>query len=380
MPSVRTYPTKGLIALAASALVLTTVLALWRTNRQPSLSPLAHPIAPQPLPAATPVRVDTVDRLRAACSALRQQADPTAARRSLAGLRKDLSAMPPSAAVAEIRKFLNAKTDASTRLGFKLASNGILDEAPTLRTFLLDELARIDPASAAAYSKTILAGMDSPDEWAVALRNLALGDGSADGRALLEEKATAMLQYAPWQQNPSIGYLEAFDVAVYLGGTDLLPTLTALVQSDDNPAIAHAAFLALDRLVINDPAEVLAALVADADLMDGRESTRADYFARADVRDPRQRQLLESYLLDPAIGTAELNTFAGIYPNANFMLSPNLLTQNITTDHDALASRDAQSLVTAQQWLADPRFAPVAPQLQIVIQRLEGFAAQARGQ
>jgi len=63
------------------------------------------------------------------------------------------------------------------------------------------------------------------------------------------------------------------------------------------------------------------------------------------------------------------------------MISPNLLTQTATPNHDALMSLDAQSLAVAQEWLADPRFAQVAPELQTVIQRLEGFAAQAkRGQ
>jgi hypothetical protein len=113
-------------------------------------------------------------------------------------------------------------------------------------------------------------------------------------------------------------------------------------------------------------------------MMEGRESTRADYFARANVSDPQQRQILESYLLDPAISTAELQTFAGIYPNANFMVSPNLLTQASTPGHDALMNLDAQALAVAQEWLADPRFAQVAPELQTITQRLEGFAAQAK--
>ena len=286
--------------------------------------------------------------------------------------------MPKSAGVTAIRQFLDSKSDAATHLGFKLASNGQLDEAPTLRTFLLDELERIDPAAAADEARVILAGMDSADEWAVALRSLALGDTSDAGRQLLEQKTSEMLQYAPWQENPSAGYLEAFDVAVYLGGTDFLATLSSLVRQQDNPAMAHAAYLALDRLVINNPAAVLGSLEADPDLMQGRESTRADYFARADVSDPQQRQILESYLLNPAISAGEINTFAGIYPNGNFMLSANLVTQNSILDHDALVNRDEQSLAAVQAWLADPRFANVAPALQRVAQRLQGFVAQAQ--
>jgi len=363
-------------------------LALWLPRRQAEPAVQLRAAVATSLPKATSApnvanatarpAEDGDHRLQEACDALRKESNARIIRQELAELRRELSAMQTKAAVAAIRGFLDSKADAPTHLAFKLASSGLLDEAPTLRTFLLDELARIDPAAAADYSKVLLSSMDSPDEWAVALRNLASGDTSAEGRALLEQKTAQMLQYAPWQQNPSTGYLEAFDVAVYLGGMDFLPTLSGLVRQQDNPAVAHASFLALDRLVINNTASVLAALEAAPDLMQGRESTRADYFARADVRDPQQQQVLESYLLNPAISAAELNTFAGVYPNANFMISPNLLTQNTTPGYEALTRRDAQSLAVAQEWLADPRFANVAPELRRVTQRLEGFVAQAQ--
>jgi hypothetical protein len=111
--------------------------------------------------------------------------------------------------------------------------------------------------------------------------------------------------------------------------------------------------------------------------MQGREQTRANYFARADVRDPQQRQVLESYLLDPRTSAQELQQFAGLFPNANFMVSQNLLTPTPTPDHAALTSRDAASLQLVQAWLVDPRFAKLQPQLQRAKQRLEEFARQA---
>ena len=145
----------------------------------------------------------------------------------------------------------------------------------------------------------------------------------------------------------------------------------------DNPAVAHAAYLALDRLAISEPAALLGALEADPNLMQGREQTRADYFARADVRDPQQRQALENYLLDPQRSGAELAQFAGIFPNANYMISQNLLTPTPTPDHAALTSRDAASLQAVQQWLADPRFTNLQQPLLKVQQRLANFARQA---
>lgn len=312
-----------------------------------------------------------------ACRTLRGTADAASARQTLAALRRMFAAMPTTAAVAAIREFLDSKADASTHLGFRVAGNGMLDEAPTLRTFLLDELARLDPAAAADYARVVLASMDSPDEWAVSLRNLARGDTSDAAHALLAEKTGDMLRYPAWQQDPSTGFLEAFDVAVYLGGTDLMPTLSDMVRSQDNPAIAHAAFLALDRLVLNSPSATLAALQTDPSMMQGREATRADYFARADVRDPQQRQVLETYLLNPQLSAAELDTFAGIFPNANFMISNNLLTQSATPDHASLAGRDAESLRVVQAWLADPRFSNVQPALSKIAMRLQEFASQA---
>jgi hypothetical protein len=295
---------------------------------------------------------------------------------ALARLRQILATGSTNENSAAIRRLLDSKMDAATGLGFKIGKGGALTEAPTLRVFLLDQLARLDPAAAADYAKVILASKDSPDEWAVALRNLAWGDTSDQGRALLEQKTSEMLQYGPWQQNPSVGFLEAFDVAVYLGGTDLLAPLTDLVRAQDNPAVAHAAFLALDRLAINQPVEVLAALEAHPDWIQGREETRADYFARADVGDAAQRGIVETYLLDPARTPAELQAFAGVFPNANFMLSQSLLTQNATLDGATLRQRDQVSLQAVNEWLADPRFAKIRQPLEKLQARLQEFVNQ----
>jgi hypothetical protein len=374
-----------LILVAASFLVAGLALLFLRHEAAPSLPPQAH-VSPassvaSSQQAAAPLSTSSSglngSRFRGIKDFLRSASDAAIARQDLAGLRAELASMPKEAAVSAIRQYLDSKADATTHLGFKVGGGGWLDEAPTLRTFLLDELARLDPAAAADYARVILGGMDSPDEWAVALRDLAAGDSSADGRALLEQKTAQMLQYAPWQQNPSAGYLEAFDVAVYLGGTNLLPALSGLVRQQDNPALAHASYLAMDRLVINNPATELAALEAAPELMQGREATRADFFARADVGDPQQRQVLESYLLNPAIAQSELQTFAGVYPNANYMISLNLLTPTPTPGREALVSRDAQSLAVAQQWLADPRFAGLGPVLQRIVSRLQMFVQQA---
>jgi hypothetical protein len=356
---------------------------LWHRETQRGVTPASKETAAKanasastalPTPAAAE---SSKTRLQEFTAKLSAAPEAKAAQPQLTELRATLLALPTNEAVAEIRRFLDSKADAPTHLGFKIGRTGLLDEAPTLRTFLLDEMARLDPSAAGEYAKVILDSKDSPDEWAVALRNLARGDPSAEGRALLEEKAGELLRHEPWQREPSVGYLEAFDTAVFVGGTNLMTALADLVRRKDNQAVAHASFLTLDRLVINDSVATLTALQAAPDWMEGREETRANYFARGDVRDPEQRQILENYLADPQLSPAELDAFAGKFPNANFMISANLLTQNQTLDRAALVGRDVESLRVVQQWLADPRFAKQRPALERISRRLEEFVRQA---
>lgn len=369
--------------LSVAAVIVAVVLAAWFWQRgtQPGALPVSSEttatngltIAVQAKPMPAEISKTKLQEFTA-----RVNASPEAktVRPHLMELRATLTGMSTNEAVAEIRRFLDSRADAPTRLGFKIVGGG-LEEAPTLRVFLLDELARLDPVAAAEYAKVILGSKDSPDEWAVALRNLAQGDTSAEGRALLEQKSGEMLRHEPWQSAPSVGFLEAFDVAVFVGGTNLMPTLSDLIRRKDNQAVAHASFIALDRLVINDPVPALTALQSTSDWMEGREQTRANFFARGDVRDPRQREILETYLANPKLKAVELEAFAGTFPNANYMISANLLTQNHTPDGVALTARDAESLRVVQQWMADPRFAKQRPALEKISRRLEEFVRQA---
>ena len=266
--------TDGNNALVSIALL--TGLALWvwqRGSRQVTVwAPLAikagRTSTTAPLAQQGPGGLE--EGLKATATGLVAAQGRGKAREQLARLRQALAAASTNEASAVIRRFLDSKADALTGQGFKLGGKGQLTEAPTLRTFLLDYLGQIDPAAAAEYARMILASSDSPDEWAVALKNLALGDTTSAGRALLEQKAGELLRNEAWQQEPSTGYLEAFDMAVFLGGTNLVPALAGLVCKQDNPAVAHAAYLALDRLVIADPAALLSALEAAPELMQGR--------------------------------------------------------------------------------------------------------------
>jgi hypothetical protein len=290
-----------------------------------------------------------------------------------------LQACGPGEAVAAIKRFLEGGRDVPTKLSFRIESGGYLSEAPTFRTWLLDQLGRIDPQAAAEMAQTILASPNSADEWAVAMRDFARNRTSVQDTAYLKGKLLQLLREPRWQQEQSTGWLEAFDVAVHTRATDVTPELARFVTLNGNRdrSVAHAAFLALDRLVLAEPATMLEQFQGQPDLLAGRELTRANYFARADVRDPLQRAVLEQYLLDERHQTAELQKFAGIYPSANFTISTNLLTSVVTPSQSQLLERDRAALAAVEQWLADERFRRLYPELRITRSRLMNFVEQA---
>lgn len=355
-------------------------LGLWFHGEHPSPASTAT-IAPS-LPIITtnpvsPADINTSQKLLSAAQQLATAQSVEDRNSALARLHEAIASGTTNEIVAAIRAVLDTKVDGATGKGFKIGGGGTLLEAPTLRTQLLEELARLDPAAAAAYAREILDSSSSPDEWALALRNLARGDSSAEARGLLETKTAELLRNEAWQKEPSVGYLEAFDTAVHLGSAKLISPLTELVSKKDNQAVAHAAFLTLDRLVINDPATALTALSENPTSMLGREETRANYFARADVGDPTQRRLVEVYLLDESRSPQELTAFAGVFPNANFMISHNLLTENKTLDGATLRQRDLASLAVVNEWLADSRFENRRAFLETMRSRLNEFTRSA---
>jgi hypothetical protein len=329
-------------------------------------------------PLQTGVPSETIDNLVAGLSQrLKLLPGREVAAAALAGFRKELLAMPRDQALARLTQFLDSREDAPTQLGFAVGPGGVLTESPTVRVYLLDLLAEIDPVSAAAYAETVLATSASADEWAVAMRNLARGRTDDAGKVLLRERFTQLLHNPDWLEHPTAGFLEAFDVAVHLRSPALVPDLMALVNTNAPQAAAHAAHLALDRMIQGDPVPALAALLRDPAGLPGHDLTRAGYVARANVAEPQQRQLVEAYLLNPQLGAEELMAFAEGFPNANFMMSHNLITTSDVPASGVLVQRDRQALQVVQSWLKDPRFASRRAALEIMRDRLTTFVEQA---
>lgn len=289
---------------------------------------------------------------------------------SLAVLAESLRKMPADDAVALIRDFLASGRDQVTGMDLAIEAGNHLTAWPSLRVFLLDQLAAIDPTAAAEISTDILATPTTPDEWAVAMRNIGRTAVDSETRAMLRSKTEELIRDPKWRERPTVGYLNAFDILVHVGAVESQPLLSSLVCDKARRDLAHASFLTLDRLVQRQPAAMLRTLAVDDTLHAARPEMTAQMFARADLRDAAQQQVLREWLLAPTRTALELDTFAASFPNNNQMVSQNLLTSDLTWSGADLLDRDRKTLAILREWRIRPEFAPLAARLATAEQRL----------
>jgi hypothetical protein len=370
----------GIIFLVVSlvaVLGLLGVLSYVESLRKPS--PAAEPERTQPashvskpvskaVPAArTPSPQESLEAVIAqALAALRNAsiADKPAA---LEALRKALQSADPKVAMAAIRDFLKTGQDAPTGLGFKVGEGGELAEAPTLRTFLMDQLGMISrdagTQDAAVEARATLDGQIVPDEWAVAMRNLAWED-PVDSKTYLAGKVRELLQSTQFQQNPTGGYLEAFDVAAYVGDASLIGDLAPLAQTPSK--VQQAALVALERLSAMSPDAVASYLNANPNVLADRPMLRADYMGNMNLDDPAQDAQAQAYLQRTDVSEAEKEKFlarlaipAGFVSN-NLLTPPNIAPMTLD-EHAAMVNRAATS------WLASGSFPSLTAPLQALV-------------
>ncbi len=286
--------------------------------------------------------------------------------RMLEQFRARLMHGQPGAALQVMSDYLGSGRDLSTTLDFNVGKGGWLDSAPTLRVFMLDTLGEVDPAAGAAYAKTIL---DQPpgsaDEWALSLRNLTQHDDAMAADPYLANKTRELISNPAWLNNPSLGFLEAFDFVVFTKQTDLAPQMASYLENTDyDQGLRYASYVALDRLVIANPASVLPIMEANPHMLDTRPAVRASEFARADVTDPVQLAAVENYLLRTDLSTFEISQFMDGFPWHAQGVGNNLATVSAMPNLQQMAVQDAASLAAVDQWLADPRFASLQADLQ----------------
>ena len=287
-------------------------------------------------------------------------------------LRAELAGLPEDEAVEAIQAFLATGRDERTRLPFGVGREGRLDTAPSLRVFLLDELGSLDAAAAARLAEKGFEETASADEYAIHLRNFAWGSDlpATERIAKVRQRAVEMTQRRIWREEPTDGFAEAYDALVYSNATEVTLQLAGDTDRSRPGNIRRPSNLALDRLVIAAPEETLPQILGDMDSMRGQPYTRAGYFARADLRDPAQSQIVESYLLSGSVESPEREYFFDLFPNHNFHHSRNLLSENQYASHDEVVERLRGALVRASEWLDDERFANYAEDIARAHRRL----------
>ncbi|MHA3770977.1 hypothetical protein ACXR0O_05500 [Verrucomicrobiota bacterium sgz303538] len=289
----------------------------------------------------------------------------------LEALRRELLSADPQRATAAIRAFLDSSRDALTRQEFTIGDGGTLAGAPTMRTFLLDLLGQISKKShtdaAAVVSRQVLETKQSSDEWAVALRNVGWTDPRS--KPYLAGKVREMLAYEPWASQPSAGFLEAFDVAVFSQDPAFIPDLSNLLRGG-NPELQRAAAVALDRLSAMAPLVVMTYLNSNPSELADRPFLRADYYAKADLSNSEQRKALETYLARTDVSVAEKTKLVKALATPAAFVSENLLTPSPLADADDSPVREQQLNQLLTQWLTQNRYPELQGEMARVQQRI----------
>lgn len=337
--------------------------AAQRTSKQvTSVTPT--PVSKATEDAKATEKANLSERVSQALAVLR---DPNNSNKKAAldALKEALRGADPKVAVAVIREFLDTKQDAPTGLQFKVGDNHELDESPTMRTFLMDQLGDISLEAklgdAAEVARATLGSKDSSDEWALAMRNLALSDPDGS-RSFLAGKVKEMLAYPAWQQQPSTGYLEAFDVAAYAGDPGVVANL-GMMLSSPNGSLQRASRVALQRLSALAPEQVAEYLNANPNVLSDYPNLRADYMGNVDLSSPAQLTQAETYLARTDVTDAEKNKFIGRLGLpagfvSNTLVTPEDITPMPILEQRALANR------TAAAWLASGKYPTLQPALQ----------------
>lgn len=331
---------------------------------------------PSDVGSAPTSRIENVplsrDKFTELTRALVGSPSPKSAQDGLAALRSWLLSIPKEEATELIEDYLAGGQDAILPLEFNIGADGFLTSSPTLRTALLDLLGALHPAEAARISRKILAEPTHPDEWALALRNVAKGEDTAETKSYLVSKTLELINAPEWQAEPSIGFLNAFDVLVFCRATETTPLLSTFIQNKERRDLVKASFLTLDRLNQAEPAEILNQLLEDSTLQQTHPGMVAQQFARADLGDKSQRAIVRSWLLDGKRTGEELTMFANSYPNQNQMISQNLLTDSSAPPRQIDIR---ESLQVLSDWSHDPDFAGVQSSLDGLWERLIHFGA-----
>ena len=379
----RSKTKKWTVALGTGAIVTALLLLLIPAGQNLGALEIGSPVAPHRSVSAGTAAISQSPLLEALMKLRRglgrdlSMKDTAAA---LSELQDALHASPPGGAVTALLAMLDSGDDAKTGLVFRVGPGGDLLAAPTLRVWMLDQLGRLDPNSAANYAAHIYARHDSADEWAVALRNdwrVAGPTGHLEG---VRARALELLADTEWAKQPSLGFLEALDVSVATMAWEAVPRFEQWLDPAQPHALRAGAWVALDRLTMEGPSDFLPTLVQHREWLASQPLLRAGFIARADLSVERERSAVETYLQRDDVVKTEGRRFFELIPNVNSTISHNLVTKLRMRSPSQAARLDRVSLAAIREWYVQPRFSRWTIELAEAESRLaESVASAIRG-
>jgi hypothetical protein len=176
----------------------------------------------------------------------------------------------------------------------------------------------------------------------------------------LNVRLKQMIETDAWASDPSAGFLEALDAGVTISdgvAFGAMLDLGAKAHNGQNENLARAAMVALDRMVLRDPGLLLNSFAVDPKLSGIAPDQRASLMSRLDLTDPSQRDLFSRYVTGGNHGEGELEYFAELFPNGNYLHGNWLITsldstlslqERRETDRKVLAELD-QMIVAEKQ-------------------------------
>jgi len=293
-----------------------------------------------------------------------------AARRSDALDRLDdfFSRSEPAASIEAIVDFLASGRDAATGEAFAVSVGGVLAQSPTFRVFLLDQLGLLCAANgsdeALNVACDILRDFTAPDEWAVAMRNIAWL--APEATPFLEDRMRAMLDHAAWLRAPGGGFLNVFDVIVRARVTGLIPRLCELLnESGDEIDLAAAA--ALYGLGAASPEATARAFNDHPELLGDKPRVRAEMLATANLSHEAERREVERYLDRADVPAAEKEWFF-----FSLIAPPSFAADNPLTQAVKAPAEDARRFTTlaqtAGEWLSAGAFPDLHEELEDLLE------------
>ena len=288
-------------------------------------------------------------------------------------------AFQPEATASAVLEFLQTGQDLPTGLDFVVGEGG-LEEWPSLRTFLLELLGKMNPEMANLYAlETVIPEKKSAAEYAVALQILWNHGGAEKATSELASAWLGLLQQPDWAARTDAAWLESLDFATRIPEVApvFLETATAwLAQGSAARFKIGALPLLCERMMLSQPRETLDLLVARPDLLGQGQgpSLRAEIFARTDPRDPGQTADLEQYLARLTPGGRETEKFFRSFPMRNYGLAPALSGIPDVPEAAVLREQTQAALAWCETAILNPRLASHRQNLLNLRQRLSDLS------